>query len=62
MHGTGQIPGGRELQGVMQLITNRDFDSAHHGTAQACYPKPVLKSERVIYPQYISLKQKLTNE
>lgn len=56
MHGAGQLPGGRELQGVMQIITNHDFDSTHHATAEACYPKPVLKSERESYIRHQQYK------
>lgn len=42
MHGWGQLPGGRRLQGVMPIITNHDFGFAHHGAAEPRHPEPGL--------------------
>lgn len=42
MHGWGQLPGGRRLQGAMPIITNHDFGFAHHGAAEPRHPEPEL--------------------
>lgn len=40
MHGWGQLPDGRRLQGVMPIITNHDFGFALYGTAEPGHPEP----------------------
>lgn len=42
MHGWGQLPGGRRLQGVMSIITNHNFGFAHYGVAEPRHPEPGL--------------------